>query len=47
MERFEKILFGNGKGGILDRLARIETKLYFIYAGIFAIIIMLIRLLTK
>jgi len=47
IEKLEADLHGNHRKGVLDRLIRLETKMYFIYAGLIIIILMLSKLLMK
>lgn len=47
IENIEKILFGNGRKGIVEKLAKIEVQIYFIYFGLATIIGLLIKLIIK
>ena len=47
IENIKKTIYGNSKKGILDRLTRVEVKLYGIYIMNVIIIGMLVKLLYK
>lgn len=47
IEGIEKVLYGNGRKGIIERLIRIEVQIWIIYIGLIAMISMLVKLLLK